>query len=127
LAPTQNFASQAYGFETTMPAFLRSGKTAAAALVIALACALSACATTSKCGASGCEGDAGIKEQVEDVIHRNQAIQPWSITVQAINGVVYLYGTVDTGLQKNVLEEEAAKVPGVKRVVNSITVRGNVW
>jgi len=110
-----------------MPAMTRSGRNAAAVLAIALACALSACATTSKCGASACEGDAQIKEQVEDVIHRNQAIQPWSITVQAIGGVVYLYGTVDTGLQRNVLEEEAAKVPGVKRVVNSITVRGNVW
>jgi len=124
---TQKFASQTHGFQTTMPAILRSGRTAAAVLVILLACALSACATTSKCGASGCEGDARIKEQVEDVIHRNQAIQPWSITVQAIDGVVYLYGTVDTGLQRNVLEEEAAAVAGVKRVVNSITVRGNVW
>jgi hypothetical protein len=95
-----------------MPAILRSGRTAAAVLAIVLACALSACATTSKCGASGCEGDARIKEQVEDVIHQNQAIQPWSITVQAIDGVVYLYGTVDTGLQRNVLEEEAAAVPG---------------
>jgi osmotically-inducible protein OsmY len=127
LAPTQNFAPQTHGFETTMPAILRSGRIAAAVLAIALACALSGCATASKCGASGCEGDAGIKQQVEDVIHRNQAIQPWSITVQAIDGVIYLYGTVDTGLQRNVLEEEAAAVPGVKRVVNSITVRGNVW
>jgi hypothetical protein len=127
LAPTQNFASQTHVFETTMPAMPRSGRTAAALLAFALACALSACATTSKCGASGCEGDARIKQQVEDVINRNQAIQPWSITVQAIGGVVYLYGTVDTGLQRNVLEEEAAAVPGVKRVVNSITVRGNVW
>jgi osmotically-inducible protein OsmY len=110
-----------------MAVILRSGRTAATVLAIVMACALSACATTSKCGASGCEGDARIKEQVEDVIHRNQAIQPWSITVQAIGGVIYLYGTVDTGLQRNVLEEEAAAVPGVKRVVNSITVRGNVW
>jgi len=127
LAPTQNFASQTYGIETTMFAMLRSRRAVSAVLAIVLACALSSCATTSKCGASGCEGDARIKQQVEDVIHRNQAIQPWSITVQAIDGVVYLYGTVDTGLQRNVLEEEAAAVSGVKRVVNSITVRGNVW
>jgi osmotically-inducible protein OsmY len=106
---------------------LRSGKAAATVLAIVLACALSGCATAPKCNGSACEGDTRIKQQVEQVINDNKAIQPWSITVQTIDGVVYLYGIVDTGLQRNVIEEQAAAVPGVKRVVNSIGVRGNVW
>ena len=97
------------------------------ALVLAFALALASCSSSPACPASGCQGDALIKQRVEQMIFDNKAIQPHSITVQAKDGVVYLYGIVDTGLQKNVLEEEAAKIEGVKRVVNSISVRGNVY
>ena len=92
-----------------------------------LSAALAGCAASPSCPPGGCQGDALIEQNVEQMIYDNKAIQPFSITVQAKNGVVYLYGIVDTQLQKNVLEEETGKIAGVKRVVNSISVRGNVY
>lgn len=106
---------------------IRSATFSAFALALLLCGALGACSASHGCPPGGCEGDAKIKQQVEAMIYENKAIQPFSITVQAKEGVVYLYGIVDTQLQKNVLEEETAKIPGVKRVVNSIGVRGNVY
>ena len=110
-----------------MPATFPPVPLRAFALAAMLAGALAACSTTPDCPAGGCAGDALIKQRVDQMIYDNKAIQPFSITVQAKNGVVYLYGIVDTQLQKNVLEDETAKIPGVKRVVNSISVRGNVY
>ncbi len=99
----------------------------ASALAALMSIALAACSTAPSCPSGGCEGDALIKQRVDQMIYDNKAIEPFSITVQAKNGTVYLYGIVDTQLQKRVLEEEAAKIPGVKAVVNSISVRGNVY
>lgn len=110
-----------------MPSNLWVVSLRAFALAALLGGVLAGCSTAPSCPASGCEGDALIKQRVDQMIYDNKAIEPFSITVQAKNGVVYLYGIVDTQLQRNVLEEESGKIPGVKRVVNSITVRGNVW
>jgi len=100
--------------------------------MLVIATALAACATASctnarKCTTDACAGDAQIKASLDDWLFQNKAIQPYTITVQTIDGVVYLYGIVDTQLVKNVIEEQAHKTPGVRRVVNSIGVRGNAW
>jgi osmotically-inducible protein OsmY len=110
-----------------MRAILRLVPLRAFALVALSGCVLAACSTAPACPSGGCQGDALIKQRVDQMIYDKKAIEPFSITVQAKNGVVYLYGIVDTQLQKNILEEETTKIPGVKRVVNSISVRGNVW
>jgi len=110
-----------------MFAICRPGILSTLAAAVLLSTALAGCSGSQSCPAGGCEGDALIKQRVEQMIYDNKAIQPFSITVQAKNGVVYLHGIVDTQLQKNILEEETAKIPGVKRVVNAISVRGNVW
>ncbi|HEY2394813.1 MAG TPA: BON domain-containing protein [Rudaea sp.] len=94
------------------------------------AAALSACSTIDtyrKCGLAGCPGDAGITAGVEDLLRENRAIESWGIRVQTLDRVVYLYGIVDTGLERNVIESTALEVPGVVRVVNSIGIRGSVW
>jgi len=44
--------------------------------------------------------------------------------VQTLDHVVYLYGMVDTDLERLVLAGTAQKVPGVTRVVESFGVRG---
>ena len=95
-----------------------------------LAAALTACATVDtyrKCGLAGCPGDAGITASVEDLLRENRAIESWGIRVQTLDRVVYLYGIVDTGLERNIIESTALEVPGVVRVVNSIGIRGSVW
>jgi osmotically-inducible protein OsmY len=47
---------------------------------------------------------------------------PGSITVRTRAGVVYLYGEVSTGLERENAESLAEKTPGVVRVVDSIFV-----
>jgi hypothetical protein len=47
---------------------------------------------------------------------------PDLIDVQTINRVVYLNGTVSTGLEREYAESVASRAPGVTKVVNSISV-----
>ena len=88
---------------------------------------LSSCMSARKCDATSCEGDARITANLDAWLYEDKAIQPFSVTVQTIDGTVYLYGIVDTQMQKNIIEDQARKTPGVKSVVNSLSVRGNVW
>ena len=46
-----------------------------------------------------------------------------SLQVQAIGGVVYLHGLVDTYPEKALVQSVAARTPGVERVVNSLELR----
>jgi len=88
---------------------------------------LSACATYRKCGLTGCEGDARITASVETRLRENRAIEEWGIRVQTLDRVVYLYGLVDTSLERSIIEATVLEVPGVARVVDSIAIRGNTW
>jgi osmotically-inducible protein OsmY len=95
-----------------------------------LATTLAACSTVDvyrKCGFAGCAGDARITASVEGRLRENLAIEYWGIQVQTLDHVVYLYGLVDTGLERNIIESTALEVPGVERVVNSIGIRNTVW
>jgi osmotically-inducible protein OsmY len=95
-----------------------------------LAAGLAACSTVDtyrKCGFAGCAGDARITASVEDLLRENLAIEYWGIQVQTLDHVVYLYGIVDTGLERNIIESTVLEVPGVERVVNSIGIRNAVW
>ena len=103
-------------------------KSFAALLVAAVAAStLAGCATYRKCGFAGCVGDAKITANVEALLRENKAIEEWGIKVQTLDRVVYLYGLVDTNLERNIIEATVLEVPGVARVVDSIAVRGNVW
>jgi osmotically-inducible protein OsmY len=98
------------------------------ALELVLAGGLSACSalqTYEKCGA-GCPGDAQVTTQVTDALRNRPAIEFWNVNAQCLDGVVYLYGIVDTYLERSVIEQISVDASGGKKVVNSIAVRGNV-
>ena len=92
-------------------------------LAIALATASAAAVAHGKCETSGCSGDAKITTTVQTLLDRHPDLgAPSSITVQTRAGVVYLYGEVSTGLERESAESLAEKTPGVVRVVDSIFV-----
>jgi osmotically-inducible protein OsmY len=92
-------------------------------LAIALATASAAAVAHGKCEFNGCSGDAEITTKVQTVLDRHPDLgTPRSITVQTRAGVVYLYGEVSTGLERESAESLTEKTPGVVRVVDSIFV-----
>jgi osmotically-inducible protein OsmY len=92
-------------------------------LCIMLMGALGGCATFEKCGLEGCASDLKISAQVEALLNAHPELgPPGSISVETLNGVVYLDGDVVGGLDKRNVESIVRQVSGVKRVVNGISV-----
>ena len=90
-------------------------------LIIAVLSSLSACATYQKCGFGGCPDDRQITTAVRGVIHEYPELQGVNtIRVQTLNHVVYLYGQVDTEVERWTAQQAALSVKGVDRVVDSI-------
>jgi osmotically-inducible protein OsmY len=95
----------------------------ALALAACLAGALCACAPYEKCGFAGCPGDAQITAAVRASFVRHPDLGPPALmSVQTLDGVVYLYGVVNTDLVREQAESIALQVHGVKKVVNSLGV-----
>jgi osmotically-inducible protein OsmY len=93
------------------------------AQLLCLAAALSGCATYSKCGFHGCPGDAGLTAKVEAQLEQYPALEaPNSVRAQALDHVVYLYGLVDTDLERELAESVATSAAGGARIVDSIAV-----
>jgi osmotically-inducible protein OsmY len=92
----------------------------------ALLSSLPGCAAVQafrECGRQGCAGDAAITAQVQRLFQEHPSIEaPNLIDVQTIHGVVYLYGVVDTDMEKSLAESVAHEVPGVTRVVDAIGI-----
>jgi osmotically-inducible protein OsmY len=89
-----------------------------------LTCAL--VSTYESCGWEGCTGDATVTRAVQALFAQHPAIEaPNVIDVQTLNHVVYLYGLVDTELQRRLAESVAREAPGVARVVNTIGLRNS--
>ncbi|HWY93947.1 MAG TPA: BON domain-containing protein [Steroidobacteraceae bacterium] len=92
-------------------------------LAIALMAASAAAVAHGKCESAGCSGDAKITTNVEALLDRHPELgPPSSITVQTRAGVVYLYGEVSSGLERETAESLAEQIPGVARIVDSIFV-----
>jgi osmotically-inducible protein OsmY len=90
---------------------------------IALATVSAAAVAHGKCESGGCSSDAKITTNVRTLLDRHPDFgAPGSITVQTRAGVVYLYGKVSTGLERETAESLAEETPGVARVVDSIFV-----
>jgi osmotically-inducible protein OsmY len=101
-------------------------KSVALAAMLLLSAALSGCASYEKCGFKGCPGDAKITADVQAAFTGHAELEaPNLITVQSVDGVVYLYGLVDTDYQRQMAETVAHQVKGVNKVVNSIGLAGN--
>ena len=95
----------------------------ATAIGFVLTAALPACAVYEKCGFSGCPGDTQITSDVRALLDQHPgAASPGAVSVQTLDGVVYLYGVVDTDVMRQEAEEIALQAPHVKKVVNSIGV-----
>lgn len=95
----------------------------AAGIGLVLTAALPACAVYEKCGFNGCPGDSQITADVRALLDQHPgAAAPGAVSVQTLDGVVYLYGVVDTDLMRQEAEEIALQAPHVKKVVNSIGV-----
>jgi len=88
--------------------------------------ALSGCATFGKasdaCATSACTTDAKLTSDVETSIKQNPEFGANRVHVQALDGVVYLRGTLSGGEQRADAELAALQTPGVAQVVNDIAV-----
>jgi osmotically-inducible protein OsmY len=88
-----------------------------------LAAALPGCATIEKCGLEGCASDRKITAKVEALLNAHPEFgPPGTITVQTLNGVVYLDGELDDGLDRADVRSIVRRVAGVKKVVNGTYV-----
>jgi hypothetical protein len=92
-------------------------------LCIMLIGTMGGCATVEKCGLEGCADDRQISAQVKALLNAHPELgPPGSISVETLNGVVYLDGLVTGGLEKRSVESIVLQASGVKRVVNGISV-----
>lgn len=88
--------------------------------------ALSACAeyhSYEKCGNGGCPGDANITASVQGAFAQHPELEgPDQLYVKTIDHVVYLSGTVETGLHRDIAGSVAREVSGVSGVVSNIAI-----
>jgi osmotically-inducible protein OsmY len=90
---------------------------------LVVAAALSGCAVYRKCGFRGCPGDANLTAEVRAQLDQYPALEaPNTVRVQALDRVVYLYGQVDTDLERQLAESIAREAGGGARVVDSIAI-----
>ena len=95
----------------------------AALIVVA---ALPGCATIEKCGLEGCASDRKITAKVEAIVNAHPEFgPPGTITVQTLNGVVYLDGELADGVDRESVRSMIRRVAGVKKVVSSTVVENN--
>jgi osmotically-inducible protein OsmY len=88
------------------------------------AAGLSGCAGFGKCEPETCAADAKITADVRALIKQHRELgAPAAFRVQTYNGIVYLYGIVDTDLERQNFESLVSNLPNVKEVVNSVDVR----
>lgn len=84
---------------------------------------LSGCAAYRTCGFGGCPGDAKITADVRRQFDQHPVLAPPTLLdVQTLDHVVYLYGLVDTEMERQLAESLALETPGVARVVNSVSL-----
>ncbi|MEJ2024005.1 MAG: BON domain-containing protein [Deltaproteobacteria bacterium] len=69
--------------------------------------------------------DEAIENNVERALLRDPYVEKYKITVDVINGVAKLYGTVDTYFEKSQADDVASKVDGVVMVDNNLVVVQN--
>lgn len=92
-------------------------------VLVALTSSLDACATYDKCAGSDCPGDGRITRELRLRLTQYPSLEaPNSVRVQTSNHVVYLYGQVNTELERAIAEEVALSITGVTRVVDSISL-----
>lgn len=79
--------------------------------------------TTSGCRTQAAKSDAQIAGQVQSALRSDSNISGQGIEVQADQGIVTLNGEVANNAERALAAVDAAKVEGVKTVVNNLMVR----
>ena len=68
--------------------------------------------------------DRGITQSIYRLLEQHASLQaPNSVRVETVNHVVYPYGQVNYEVERSTAQEAAQSVPGVARVVNSISLQ----
>ncbi len=87
-----------------------------------------AIAAYRKCGGAGCPGDAAITADVRRLFQQHPSLQPPNqVDVQTIDHVVYLYGLVDTDMERQLAGSVAREAAGVSKVVNTVGLNNNSY
>ena len=81
---------------------------------------LALCLMGSAC--SKAPNDAQIVSQAQDKFNQDSGLQGKQLSAQAANGVLTLSGNVDNDAQREAAARYASAIPGVKEVVNNLTV-----
>jgi len=81
---------------------------------------LSVCLFTAGCAKA--PNDAQLASQVQDRFSQDSGLQGKQLSAQAANGVLTISGTVDNDAQRDAAARYASGIPGVKEVVNNLTV-----
>jgi osmotically-inducible protein OsmY len=66
--------------------------------------------------------DRGIRERFDTLREESEQLRDFDVDVAVANGVVTMTGDVASAAQRTRFEEMARGIPGVKDVVNSITI-----
>ena len=96
-----------------------SRTTAALAVAVALSSPFSGAFAA---GSAHAPSDAEIAGAVQAQFAADGALRADHLTVRAADGVVYLSGQVDTGIEQDVAKKLAAQAQGVVRVVDGTDV-----
>jgi osmotically-inducible protein OsmY len=76
-----------------------------------------------QCGSGSCSSDASITSNVQSMLAQHRELQgPDQLYVKTLNRVVYLSGTVESGLHRDIAASVARETPGVTRVVENIGI-----
>jgi osmotically-inducible protein OsmY len=98
----------------------------ASMLILIVAAGLSGCALFPKCSSENCATDEQINADVTALFAQHPELgAPAALHIQAINGVVYLSGAVDTEFEVRNAEAIARQVANVKDVENNLYPRSN--
>ena len=93
-----------------------------------LRCTLILAGTLSGCAAFSAPkpADAKITADVEQRLNQyRELLPPAMVYVQTLDGVVYLKGQVTTDIQRDTAISVAQATPGVRRVIETLTVTAN--
>ncbi|MBD3392982.1 MAG: BON domain-containing protein [Chitinivibrionales bacterium] len=71
--------------------------------------------------------DREIEENAEYILNWDPVIERYEIDVDVRNGMVYLYGIVDTRYEKEHAADCVSSAPGVVAVVNNLSVGSLAW
>ena len=66
--------------------------------------------------------DDNLRQHIQRALSRNPKLAKSKVSVEVMNGVVYLGGFVNTATEKRLAECEAWAAPGVKDIINRIEV-----